>query len=906
MIRQATVAVCILLGMHGFLLTPGASAQRLTGAIVGVVTDSTDLHLPGVTVEIVSPTLIGGPQSVVTDERGAFRFAALAPGAYELIATLPGFQTHRRQGLTVTLGGTVTYDVVMSVGGLEETISVRGGVPLIDVASSSAATNLDMGVLDEVPLGRIGWLHALATAPGISLTTPMVASNVSGTGGATNIMAFGSPTASNAYRIDGIDASDSDLGGARIQPVPGIFEDLQVMGIGAPAEYGPFLGAVTNVVTKSGGNTLAGQTMFVHQSDTLTAENGGNTSSFHRDRYHDWASHLGGPLVRNTLWFFGAYQYLRDSYSVYGGDPASPSLQKTDRYFGKLTWAPNARHQVFFSFHNEINKNQGLLGAGDAPETQTVKDRNYPAPSLQWRWALSSNTYLQAGYAGWFMEDSSLPADGCFSCPEIQDIGLSTTYGGAGYVYRWRLSRNQLKADIGHYIDRAAGRHDLRFGYQWNRGYSNAPDGNTGGWSYTYEFGVPVSASFALPNWYGGVGRNWALFVDDNWSPTERLTVNLGLRYDRQQADILGANRLDIDWNETDEFIEGVKDALVWRNLSPRVGLVYQLGDDRRTALKLNYSRYTDSLKQSHVIGFAPTLSISYDYEWNPSAQDWDLIQTTIPNIDSSLDPNMRAPKTNQYSVSLERQFGDALAASVTGVYKDTWDLPARINTLAEWEPVEYYDAIGNQTIQVWNQVNVDEDHFLATNVDFFRQYYRGLIMTLTKRPSNRWHATSSLTLSRADGVAGGTSFTTNLGNLNSLVNNSGPLNGDRTVMLKVLGGVTLPAGVNVAANYTHQTGSPFARTVRVTGLNQGPQTVAAGPRGSLRYPSDDALDVRAEKVFSLGGVTRAKVTLDVFNLLNSDTTLAVRSTLGTAATYLLPSSIVQPRIAQVSFGLTF
>lgn len=103
MIRQATVAVCILLGMHGFLLTPGASAQRLTGAIVGVVTDSTDLHLPGVTVEIVSPTLIGGPQSVVTDERGAFRFAALAPGAYELIATLPGFQTHRRQGLTVTL-----------------------------------------------------------------------------------------------------------------------------------------------------------------------------------------------------------------------------------------------------------------------------------------------------------------------------------------------------------------------------------------------------------------------------------------------------------------------------------------------------------------------------------------------------------------------------------------------------------------------------------------------------------------------------------------------------------------------------------------------------------------------------------------------------------------------------------
>lgn len=910
--RKVLPVVCAL--VVAVIVPTTAAAQRLTGSITGVIKDTNDLPVPGVTVEVTSPSLIGGPQTVVTDGNGAYRFTALTPGVYQLAASITGFQTHRREGLTITLGGTVTYDVSLVVGGLEEAITVVGGVPLVDVTSSAAATNLNMEQLEGIPLGRNSWLDALATAPGIALTRPYAAVS-GGTQGANNIIAFGSDQYANAFRIDGVDASDSDTGGARIQPVPGIFSELQVIGIGAQAEYGPFLGAVTNVVTKSGGNLASGETLFLLQTDALTAENAG-ARSFYRNKYQDWASHVGGPIVQNRLWFFGAYQFLRDSSSVFGGDRSLPSLSETDRYFAKVTWAPTSRQEVMFSFHNEINTLGSPLRPGQAPETLTVRDRTYPTPSLQWRWSTGTNTFVQAGYAGWYMKDRNVPVSGDLITPSVADDARGTLSGNATGWYDWDLSRTQLKADVSHFIDRAAGRHDLKFGFQFNRGYSNAMVGAPGGVRYTLNNGVPSLARYQLPHWFGGVGKNYAAFVDDAWQVGSRMTINVGVRFDRQQSDILGADVLDAGANPTGQRIEGIKNAAVWTDLSPRIGVVYQLTSDRRTVLKLNYGRYVDSLRQSHVIGVAPTVAPTYVRGYDNATGQYDiLLQTIAPLTSLSLDPDLTSPKTDQYAVSIERQLGELVAVTATGVYKDTFDIPAFWNTTARYEPQPFFDSYGNQTITVYNQTNPGQDHYQGTNPSLYKQRYRGLVLSLTKRSSQGWHATTSLTLSRSEGIGavsrvgqGNTLLPSNANfrDVNSLVNNEGPLQGDRPVMFKLLGGYNFPGGVRVAANYTHQSGTPYARTVRLDTVRQTPLFILAEPRGALRFPSQDLVDVRAEKTFRLGGRVQGDVFVDVFNMLNRDTTLDVLSTVGTASTFLQPSAILDPRVAQIGFGLRF
>jgi hypothetical protein len=282
----------------------------------------------------------------------------------------------------------------------------------------------------------------------------------------------------------------------------------------------------------------------------------------------------------------------------------------------------------------------------------------------------------------------------------------------------------------------------------------------------------------------------------------------------------------------------------------------------------------------------------------------------------SAIDPDLRAPRSNVVSATFERELLPNLSVSATGIYKRTKNIVAFWNEGAIYEPLTIRDELGNRDIQVWNQINpTSENFYVVTNPPMYKQKYRGLVLALRKRRSQNWHLTASLTISRSDGI--GATSTTRQGNTslpradfirdrNMLVNNEGPLQGDRTYMLKVVGGYELPYGINAAVNYTHQTGAPFARTIYLTEIDQPPLSILAEPRGSLRFESQDLLDVRLEKSIDLGGKARIGVLADIFNLLNKGTPLDVITTRGTSSNYLVPRRIINPLRAQIGLRVEF
>jgi outer membrane receptor protein involved in Fe transport len=899
------------------LLSRPSPAQTLTGSITGTVKDDSGAVLPGVTVEATSPALLGGPRTVVTDAAGVYRFRTLAPGEYRISATLQGFTPFVVEHLTVTMGGTVTVDGVMKVAGVKETVTVSGQAPVVDVSSSGMTASYDRALIEAVPVQRSGFIDVVALAPGVN--------RMSSTSDSWS--AFGADTTVAGYRFDGVDTSGVDMPGAWVQPIPDVYQEVQVVGLGAPPEYGGYMGAAVNVISKSGGNTFSGGASFYLQTGGLTSGNAPpGEFSYHRDKYNDFTAQLGGPIKKDKIWFFGAYQYLRDGYSTYGTDPTYPSLNKIDRFFGKFSWAISRKHELWVSFHDELDTFPDAPSPTVMPEALTVTKQKDPSPAVHWQSVLNDKTLFQAKYAGYYWHQDYSPVSGCYTCSQYYDYQTNITSGGVYYFYDttpeglgygWNVSRTQAEASLSRYADNFAGRHTLKLGVQYSRGYSNALIGYGGGAVFYTYGGEPYLKLVALPHWYGGTGTTWSAYGDDTWQVGGRLTLNLGLRYDYQVGNAIGGPEYGADGKPTGAYIPPVNKAAVWSNFAPRLGLAYQLTADRKTVLKLNYGRYVDYLRSNTVQAVDKTITPAYYYGYNYETGQYDqLVYVYDPVKNQGVDPNLFAPTTDAYVLALERELAAGFAVSAMGMYNKTKGIVSYWNTGGVYEPAMFYDAYGNQEIPVWNQVNsTDEDFYETTNRPEYKHQYRGLVLTLNKRMSQGWQMSSSLTISKADGVCfttGGGQGNTNrpidpyMRDPNYLVNNSGPLDADRTYVFKVAGSYNLPYDARVAVNYVHQTGVPYARTVQLTGLNQTlARTILATPR-IYRFPSQDTLDLRFEKAFKFSGNMRLAILLDVFNSLNRGAPIRWISTVGTSDQYLVPANLVQPRVAQLGFRFTF
>ncbi|MGH9336538.1 MAG: carboxypeptidase regulatory-like domain-containing protein, partial [Vicinamibacteria bacterium] len=302
----------VFLGLLTVLfLSTSVFAQRTTGGITGRVEDGTGAVLPGVTVDLTGEYVMGA-QSSITNENGVYRFLNLSPGTYNLAFTITGFAPFNRNGLVVSLGMVTEENVTLQLSSVSESVTVTGASPVVDTISSDVGTNYNKEWVENAPTARNSFYDFLASAPGVN----------AGSRDIEQALVYGSAIDDNSYQLDGTDITDAFFGQALATPNTDAIEEIEILSLGAPAEYGSIQGAVFNIVTKQGSNAFHGDLNFYYQSDGITGRNTTDEFDdgfpFHRDQYRDITAQLGGPIVKDRLWFFSSFQYQRDGSAPTG------------------------------------------------------------------------------------------------------------------------------------------------------------------------------------------------------------------------------------------------------------------------------------------------------------------------------------------------------------------------------------------------------------------------------------------------------------------------------------------------------------------------------------------------------------------------------------------------------------
>ncbi|MGE0359113.1 MAG: carboxypeptidase regulatory-like domain-containing protein [Vicinamibacterales bacterium] len=346
------------------LAVAGASAQVQTGSITGAVTDVSGAVLPGVNVTLTGDRLIGGPQTVVTDATGTYRFDRLPPGTYAVKYELQGFKAVDRPDVRVNASFVATINARLEVGALTETITVTGESPTIDVRSNVQQTVMNQEILEGVPTGRDPWSLA-KIIPGVQVSTY----DVGGTQSIqqSSLSSHGSNTADVSYNIDGATVNWPGGGGGATMLYydQGMFEEVNYMTSAIPAEV--LAGGISiNMVTKDGGNTWRGEGRYNFANDDLQGENWSATQKLNPNflgnptkKTYDLNIAGGGPIVRNRVWVNGTYRKWVVNKLVNARNPdGSQALDDNDlkNYSGKAVAqiTPNNKLVVSYLWNDKI------------------------------------------------------------------------------------------------------------------------------------------------------------------------------------------------------------------------------------------------------------------------------------------------------------------------------------------------------------------------------------------------------------------------------------------------------------------------------------------------------------------------------------------------------------------------
>ena len=928
-----------------------AGAQSFSGTVSGVVTDEQGGALPGATVTLTGKT---GARTTVTDAKGEYRFTAVDPGSYDITAELTGFRPMKRENIQVSIGKTVEGLFSMKVGGLTETVDVIGESPLVDVTSSATDNSLSQDVLFNFPI-RYG---NVATALLNSLP------------GVNSGSAYGGDASSgNALLIDGVDTRDPSGGTAWTFYNFNIVEEVQAVGIGAPAEFGAFTGAVINTVTKSGGNRYSGLFDVTYTSDGLGGDNISDTVKTQNPTLADPAkttellditTQISGPLIKDKLFFFASAQRYHLQQ-----DPSGPLTLRDEvspRFNGKLTWQPSPNDivtgMVQYDSYNIIGRpgvsafvaTDDLTNQEDAPEWVWL---------TQWRHLFGSNTFTEIKYTGWWGYFDLTPK---VQAPIHFDGETSLYSVSQGWAYAADRGRHQVNASISHFAD-GWGRHDLKFGVEVERSrtrdrylYNN----NT----YYYDYGGQPYYAYGYGYDINGRNRRESVFLQDAWKPTDRLTLNLGVRMDHMSG---GEPDVDSVYSNT--------------MFAPRIGFAFDLTGDHTTVLKGSYSQYYEGIFNEvyklATTGYAPRISWDMagcpaygssgptaDYRCPLAARD-EVSRITQPV--GRIADDIKHPRVDEWSVGLERQFGQNWRVSATGVYRENKNFIGNVLPDARWTPISVTStasptvpdcpecsALPATTVTAYRWANRDttEHRVLVTNPDGFQyldpngnvlgtmnayRKYKALMFNVSKRHADRWQAQVSYVYSKTEGTRDNTSTgsiaaqftpfyaTPTLG----LVNADGRMTNDRPHEVKAFLGYDIPKlDISVNAHYRLLSGAtytPFQRfgsgTINFSvgsyyfGYVAGRQPLLE-PRGSRRLPTDHVLDLRLEKVFNVAGSHRISVFADFLNITNQGTVTGRLSRVPSTTLFLplpaepgtteaigfeAPSSIRAPR--QINLG---
>jgi hypothetical protein len=721
---------CLLVG--AVLLAPLSAFAQQEASIVGVVTDESGGVLPGVTVTARSPALQVPSVTGVTNERGAYRLTPLPIGVYAVTYELSGFQTVRRDDIRLNTGFVATVNVSISVGTVQETVTVTGGSPIVDVVSTAPATRLTRETLDILPTSRNGTVSIMGQAPGARPNLDVGGDSVASP---PQFRAFGQAN-QPWQQIEGVlvSAAKSGTQGGIYWDYTNV-EEAKVGTFGSPAEIGT-RGIALNGILKSGGNNFSGNGFFGFQDRAFQSNNidaflnsQGITRGDQLDSRTDTSGDLGGRIVRDKVWFYvGARRRTSQSETLQCFQPNGDPCYSTDRQIfntQKVSWQMTDSQRLV-GFHTYARRR--AMGSGSrlvAWESRLGQTLPSHVGKVEWQ-AVKGNSMVVNVMAGDMRWTSAFRGYGYGKVLKT-DLVLGTTTGMSGtdgedpidYNHQARGSVSWYRPDLflgnhdikvgGEFMRRRSDRLRISRGETWqvaqqiNRG--EVPERYDSG-NYQLQFRNGVANRLIVFNYPAepiDLEDYTSAYLQDSWR-TGRLTLNLGVRYAHDNGFAPEQCRV-----AADPPGDVVNPARCWPKVQmkifdsfvPRLHAAYDLTADGKTVVKGGWGRfmlmrYTDQTQianhnQANLSTYVwRDLNNNGEYEagevnLDPNGPDY--LSTAQAGIGgggtTSLgvpNPNEKQPGTDEFSLSLEREVMANFAVRVSGIYSKTFDTHRLIN----------------------------------------------------------------------------------------------------------------------------------------------------------------------------------------------------------------------------------
>ena len=875
-----------------------AVAQSLTGAITGRAVDSSGAVLPGVSVTIASPSMIGGTRTAVTDEQGVYRFTQLPSGEYTVSFALPGFKTLNVTGVRVDVGATMTINGNLLIDAVSESVTVVSDAPVIDLESTTVGVNWDEKQMEDLPYGR-GIRGLARLLPGLSPTQFDVGGNTVGGSTTTGARSYGR-TGGELIKFDGV-VWDQFFGDYNT------YEQVQVSSAAKGAEaQSP--GVTLSFVIKSGGNNFSGMYLAAWQDGAFQSNNvtddlrarGFDPGNNKFTRYNDFSADLGGPILRDKLWFYAAYGHNYSGLFIPGFISERTGEQveyftRLDNPTVKLTYqmSRNDKFELSQQFNRKWQPYRNASAFLPLEATQNQLAWTAIGPAVKWTRIINQNMTFDAGFnrSGYWWPDTAWT-------DEVRRTDLTTTHTRGAFL---ELDREPVRwgynGTWSWFTSVRDMNHEVKSGFL---GYRST--------NYVENYGYPNQQIYryrSLPGDTDFFQRPDSVQVFEYPNNTNSginfnsWFVNAGIRFDRYSSWLPEqGNPGTGPWAERNIYPEN-RDFPVYNAWSPRLSAIYDVTGNGRMALKASYGRYAASGSGVNAASGPVALSVNpnatrtFTYRWNGQIPytpvEADLQSVTGSSRDTRLDPALKPEGMDEYTVGADFGLTRDLTVRLNVVRKLDWGGSKEINLALPFETYTDYrtgvdpgrDNIAGTNddgiVEVWSvprsHPNFGQLRTLVTNTDpnEGEDRYWAFEATASKRHSAGWSALASYSWDRRD------------------VRNNTPQNPNQARYnweqpqsyhgLRMNGTYELPYRVLIASTLTAQQGEYYPRVVQVRdALNSLVNVTVEWQAG--RYDWVKLMDLRVSKTFAVGRHTLEGM-FDVFNLTNSSVVLRVVTTNG-------------------------
>jgi hypothetical protein len=932
--------IIVLLSAAMLLSTVLVSAQEQTGSIFGTVKNQEDAVIAGAKIIVRSPSLIR-PLETTTNDKGVYVFPALPVGLYSVTFTADKYKNAVQRDIPVTIGAQLRINATLEVGVVgEEVITITGEAPLIDVKSTDTGMSITKEMFAALPKGR-NFTSIVALAPG---------ANDEDVG--DGLMIDGATAVENVWVIDGVDVTSMYTGRATQTAVFEFIEEVQVRSGGYEAEFGGSMGGVINVITRSGGNEFHGEGTFYFNNNKLDGaerktlrfnpidDRTAEYVTWPKDDYNRYeiGGALGGYLLKDRIWFFGAYMpvfhdtdrsvpYRLANESVYLTETYTQQ-QRTHQASLKVSGQLTSKLRVGASYMNDWYRLLGNLpgkdGHGNPDDNWPEKGDKQPGYDFAANadYLISDNLY--ASFKGGYHYENNIQLGGPDSVrwrmvgnmSQYDVSGIPAQYVkssgwnsiSAGYVRDRDIREKQnWSGDLTYFAD-LGGSHMFKGGLQYYRIAQDVSDAYLKdyimfywGQSFTNQFtGVYIKGTYgyyrvvtAHPGGYGTVAdissARYALFFQDSWGITPKLTVNFGVRAEKEDIPSFS----DLPEYQYPPVKFGFADKVV-----PRFGIAYDVFGNGVLKVFGNYARYYDVMKLAAAEGSYGGFKWRDRYFGLDTLEWWTIggevgpwprsgnypgayggeIDWRIPSFETT-DPELKPTGTDEFILGADYQLAENMAVNARFVHKRLINAIEDVG-VATPEGEMYYNTNPGYGYSVTKRI----EYGFPGCAKAIRHYW-AMELRLTKRFSNNWSGGGNLTISKLTGNYSGLGSTDEYGRSDPNVERyfdlwfmdydsywnivDGSMPTDRRYALKLFGQYSFPEGMlkglTFGAYQTIQDGTTLSTMIDLNSAD-GYMPYNRGDLG--RIGTFFQTDLYAEYNFNLGEY-RAQVNFNVINLFD-------------------------------------